>query len=183
MRRIDELILNKDERDIVSELQNQNDWLRVVDIFVFTNSPTNKITFETNEMAVKALSSGVKLFNLSIPASNIIQEEYVNLIVCYKCYAIDDHQAATCSKPKEYKICSTCAVICHTFKHCTSTTKKCVNCGGPHSTLAMSCPDRKRIIRERKKRNNDKKSYSAVTNTTGSTPVTPTLIGGRYRHN
>ena len=178
LRRIDDIIMSKEERDIIAELQEKNDWLRIADIFVFPNTPTVKLVFTTNEMAVKALSNGVKLFNLSIPPSNIAQKEYINLIACYKCYTIEDHQAATCNKPKEYKICSICAMTGHTFKQCTSNTKKCINCGGPHSTLAMSCPDRKRIIRERKRNSINQKTYSAATNPNNSNSLPSPSVGG-----
>ena len=78
LRRNDDSILRKEERDIVAELKEKNNWLRNADIFLFPNTFTLNLFFITNEMAVKALSNGVKLFNLSIPPTNIAQEECIN---------------------------------------------------------------------------------------------------------
>ena len=178
LRRVDDIILGKREADITAELHERNNWLNIVDIYKFPNSPTIKLICATNEMAVKTLEWGVKLFDLSIPAANIVQEVFVNLVTCYRCYAIKDHQALSCNKPKEYRICSVCAMTGHTFRQCTATTKKCINCGGPHSTLAMSCPERKRFIKERKKAKVNQKSYSAAANSSQSHQKTRPTVGG-----
>ena len=162
LRHVDSDILGKEKGDIIAELEEYNSWLSLVDIYVFQNAPTVKLVCSTNEMAKRVLNSGVLLFNLSIPPGNVIQEEFVYLSTCYRCYAIDDHMASSCSKPKDYKVCSVCAAKGHTFKQCTSNIKKCLNCGGPHSALAMSCPDRKQKVWDRKKCKQQQKSYASA---------------------
>ena len=34
----------------------------------------------------------------------------------------------------------------------TSPTKKCINCDGAHRTMAMACPKRKEILKEKEER-------------------------------
>ena len=63
-------------------------------------------------------------------------------------------------KSKDFKICLVCAMTGHTYKHCTSTTKKCLNCGGVHTSLAMSCPERKRRVAIKKNLLKQHKSYA-----------------------
>ena len=162
LRHVDESILDRSSNDIIVEVQQRNKWLSLVDLYIFPNSPTIKLVCSTNEMAIKALNSGVLIFNLSIPAANIVQEEFVSLISCYRCYAIEDHQASSCTKPKEFKACSVCAMSGHTYRECTSNNRKCLNCGGGHSSLAMSCPERKRKVLEKKKLMKLNKSYATA---------------------
>ena len=113
-------------------------------------------------MASKAMNTGIVLFNLVVPSANIFQDEFVNLLICYKCYALEEHTTASCTKPINYKVCSLCSQTGHTFKECQAYEKTCINCKGPHSTLAMSCPHRKRIQKEKKTKSVKKPSYSSV---------------------
>ena len=93
-------------------------------------------------------SDGVKLFNLSISSSNVVREKFVDVYHCYKCYAINDHTAKDCTKPVDYVVCSLCTATSHKYDKCGSVTNKCINCGGDHSTLAFSCPNRKQVVKE-----------------------------------
>ena len=54
-----------------------------------------------------------------------------------------------CDKDKSYKICSNCSSLGHTYGDCTSSTKKCINCNGPHHAMSPICPRRKEIIRSK----------------------------------
>ena len=40
--------------------------------------------------------------------------------------------------------------------------KKCLNCGGAHTSLAMSCPERKRKVIEKRKLLKQHKSYASI---------------------
>ena len=97
------------------------------------------ITFKHASSAKKCAESGLLAFNLSMPGSNIRQEECFNIVCCMRCYQLEDHATRECRKPKEYQICSECAQVGHIWKNCTSTAKKSVNCSGDHRTLAMKC--------------------------------------------
>ena len=161
LRNVDDLIMKRSKSEIIEEIQTRNSWLRVADSFVFPSSPTIKLTCETNEMANNALNSGILLFNMSIPPANIAQEEYIHVTVCYKCYALEDHVTASCGKPKDYKVCSLCAATDHTYRQCTSSIKACINCGGKHGALAMSCVARKELVKA-KRSTTQKHTYAAA---------------------
>ena len=100
-------------------------------------------------------------WNLSVLAANIVQKEFVSLITCYRCYAIQGHQASSCTKPKEFTACSVCAMSGHTYKECTSNYRKYLNCSGSHSSLAMSCPELLEVL-EKKKLMKLHKSYATA---------------------
>ena len=92
------------------------------------------------------------MFNLSHPARNICKEIFVEILICFKCYQLEDHPTSLCPKSKDYKICSLCASLQHTHRECTSSNRKCINCeeGTYHSTLAMSCPFRKQVSKKKR---------------------------------
>ena len=162
LRYVDDLIHQKDENDIANDLQQRNAWLSISDVYVFPKSPTIKITCATVAMANKACDSGVFIFNFFIPPNNISLEDYIHLTMCYKCYCYNDHNSSNCPKSSEYKICSLCSSTDHTYKQCSAQEKQCINCGGPHSTLAMSCPHRKKLIKEKRQKTSTK-SYATAT--------------------
>ena len=102
-------------------------------------------------MASQVLTKGLLLFNLSHPARNIWKEIFVEILICFKCYQLEDHPTSSCPKSKDYKICSLCASLEHTHREYTSINRKCINCeeGTDHSTLAMSCPFRKQLSKKK----------------------------------
>ena len=172
LRQVDENVIARDVNDISAELQECNNWLSLVDVFVFPNSPTIRLVCSSNEVATKALDSCVRLFNLSIPSSNIVQEKFVNLMTCNKCYAVEEHLASSCNRPKDYKVCSVCASTDHTFRQCNSMIKKCLNCGGEHTSLSMSCPIRKQKVNDKKRLMSQHKSYADATSAMRYTSAT-----------
>jgi ribosomal protein L40E len=144
--------------DIKNELIDHNEWLTVTDVFKFPNAKLIKITCINQEIASRSLINGLKMFHLYVPPRDIQREEYFDIPICYKCYALNDHSAKECEKPAGYTVCSTCSSADHSFKNCLSLVKCCLNCDGPHSTLAYSCPNRKEII---KKLKSNKGSYAS----------------------
>ena len=108
-----------------------------------------KIEFETVEMADKAIQHGIRLFRISVASHQITKEKYTEITYCLRCYALEQHLTKDCPKPREHKACSECASDDHTWSNCTSTTKKCLNCGGPHRTMAFKCPTRKLAVNEK----------------------------------
>ena len=103
-------------------------------------------------MASQVLTKGLLLFNLSHPAHNICKENFVKILIFFKCYQLEDHPTSSCPKSKDYKICSLCASFEHIHRECTSSNRKCINCeeGNNHSTLAMSCPFRKQVSKKKR---------------------------------
>ncbi|KAF2346903.1 hypothetical protein FHG87_022342 [Trinorchestia longiramus] len=62
---------------------------------------------------------------------------------------MEHHATEDCPNPN-LTVCSECTGN-HTYKNCTSSIKKCLNCQGDHRTMAMSCPTRKTIIKHKTK--------------------------------
>ena len=101
-------------------------------------------------MANKAIENGILAFNLKITPSQIQKERFVDLLMCFNCYALENHPTKDCPNLNSPKKCSECSGD-HDYRQCTSNTKKCLNCQGPHRTMAMSCPQRKKLIAEKTK--------------------------------
>ena len=74
-------------------------------------------------------------------------EKFVNVRICMRCYSFA-HVTKKCHKDRSYTVCSECSEGGHRFKECQNSTKKCLNCHGPHKTLALKCPERKKKIKE-----------------------------------
>ncbi len=88
---------------------------------------------------------------MRIPPHNIVQDKHHNITTCLRCYALDLHFTSNCPKNKDYKICSECNTVGHTWRDCPGGPKNCINCGGEHSTMAMSCKNRKEILTQKRK--------------------------------
>lgn len=142
----DVMIYCHSEEEIATEIMRTNNWAKVIKVTKFGKSNLLKIQFEEIKMAQKALE-GIKLFHLCISSQQIEAEKYINITTCFKCYALDAHLTKNCPKPKDYKICSECSSTEHIWKNCSTQTKKCINCGGEHRTLAMKCQKRKQLVK------------------------------------
>ena len=175
IRKVDPHIFENSDIQIKSELEKCNKWCNVNEVIKFKNSAgslvkntTNnsmKIVFASSSIAEKSLSYGLSLFSLHVPSYNIIKDKFVSLIVCFMCYAVEDHILANCPKKsvnKLYKICSKCFSEGHDFKTCKITDRDfcCVNCGGNHHAMAMVCPIRREALR--KKRTSETRKTSDV---------------------
>ena len=127
-------------------------------------------------MASQVLTKGLLLFNLSHPALSICKEIFVEILICFKCYQLEDHPTSSCPKSNDYKICSVCASLEHTHRECTSSNGKCINCeeGNDHSTLAMSCPFRKQLSKKKRQeiiQRTNSHQYSSRNQATHSHPA------------
>lgn len=153
INRLNDIIYERDLEEIKEEILLENDWLGddIESIYKFPRSNTIKLTFSQTSTAKKCTEKGLLAFHLSIPPSDIKQEEYIHITCCTKCYQLDDHQTRNCTKDKDYKICSECSELTHVWHQCQATTKTCINCGENHSTMAMRCQKRKDIIKEKRK--------------------------------
>ena len=148
VKSVDPVIYGEEVEVIAAELGNKNPWLVVKSVYRFNKSKTLKVTCSNQEMVNIALRQGVKLFQLSINPNNLAPERFVDIMVCYKCYQWNDHLARSCAKDDNYKVCSLCSSNSHTFKECKSSERKCVNCGGGHSTVSFACSVRKNIAKQ-----------------------------------
>lgn len=176
--RVDYLVYDWGETDIVEELKAKNPWAEdgIESVFKFSNSTTLKITFSQSSLANKCLQNGILAFNISIPPTEIRQETYIPIKCCMKCYHLEDHFTKECPKDREYKVCSECSMEGHLWHQCQEQTKKCINCGENHSSLAMKCIKRKEILKEKRREEKEKQNmtYAGITRS-GNNPI-PTNV-------
>lgn len=177
VRGIDSDISDWTTEQIKEDLNNRNVWASVEEVYKMRNiKHMLKIRFTDISMARKACDQGLALYHTRIPPHQTEMEEFVQITPCWVCYKYN-HTSKDCPLP-ELTFCSECADIGHTYRQCTSSEKKCLNCDGPHRTLAAICPIRKEIIknkREEKKKKKEEfeqnnKTFCAVTKMTSELP-------------
>ena len=95
----DDQILNQKEEDIKTEIEQHNGWVKVQDIFKYNSSNNIKVTFDSQHMASQVLTRGLLLFNLSHPAHNIARKIFVEILICFKCYQVENHATSPCPRP------------------------------------------------------------------------------------
>ena len=181
---LDPIIYGEDEKDIEAELIKENAWINdgIDSIFKFSKGNMMKITFNETSAARKATETGILAFSMSIPKRNIKIEDYIHITTCMRCYRLDHHTTNQCPMQKTYEICSECGESDHTWRHCKSSTKQCINCLGPHRTLANRCPERKKIRdRKIKEKRQSKTTYSQITSSTTFTSGTPNPTGNLHK--
>jgi len=99
-------------------------------------------------MVQSALLHGLMMFQLHVPSRMIRKENFRHIKTCYICYQLDDHLSSGCPRRNSnYKICSTCATVGHTWRECAAVLKKCINCDGPHSAMAAECTKRRELMK------------------------------------
>ena len=177
--RADDIIYERHIVDIGEEIQKQNSWVGdgVVDVIKFPKSKAIKITFSNTTLAQKCTEKGLKAFSISVPAHEIKQETFIPVKCCMKCYTLESHFTNECPNPGSFKICSECSEAGHVWHECPNDYKKCLNCGENHSTMALKCPKRKEIVKNKRNQINDrqKMSYAAISQTTSSENKMPSF--------
>ena len=110
-----------------------------------------KIKEYTHIMKIECASvtEGLICFFTRISPAQIKIEAYVSLQICFKCYKYEDHSTNSCPE-RDIAWCSECGGRDHKYDQCKATTKKCLNCGGPHRTMAMACTKKKSLIVSKK---------------------------------
>ncbi|KAK8395468.1 hypothetical protein O3P69_006260 [Scylla paramamosain] len=146
---LDDLIYEHSPEKIIAEVRAQHDWAVAESVFKFPHSTTIKITFKDSDMARKAISEGIHLFQIHVPGHQMRQEIYTPLLTCNRCNAVENHPTRSCPQPPDYVRCSECSIIEHSYRDCTASTKKCLSCGEEYSARAMRCPTRKEAIKRK----------------------------------
>ena len=145
IRKLDRHIGDRNSDEIKTEIETQNTWAKVAQVIKIKEyTHVIKVVFDEIKMADVAQERGMVAFNMSITPSQMEREEYINLQICFSCYKYESHETKNC-KTKEIN-CSECGVTGHTWTECKAGTKQCLNCKGPHRTLAMACPVKKRAM-------------------------------------
>ena len=163
----DENIMKNKEEHIAEEFLAENPWMSsgIDNIYKIPRTKIMKITFKDTVAPKKATEIGILGFNMCIAPHTIKIEQYIPILTCLRCYALENHPTSKCPLPKETKICSECSSEEHYWRDCKSTHKKCINCLGNHRTLANSCPKRKKIKEEKiaHMKNKEASTYSSIT--------------------
>ena len=100
IKRVDHIIYDHDVKDIKSEIETQNSWLKIRDIYKFSNSKTLKTFCESQEMAAKCVEKGLLMFNLIVTQPDVSLDNYVSLEICFRCYQWDNHKLIIVPKTK-----------------------------------------------------------------------------------
>ena len=182
LRRIDAFVGSHSPEEIKEELEAQNPWLKVREVFKIKDyTHVLKVECKELQMADKALEQGLLCYYTKIAGAQIERETYVSLQLCFKCYKYENHQTNECPEGN-IQWCSECGAHDHNYRECRSTNKQCLNCKGPHRTMAMACPVKKQIMNDKIKRQNEKResekqsTYASVARTAASAAIAETQI-------
>lgn len=154
-RKVDPYIGENSAMDIKNEINAKNEALTCKEVIKFgEHTHVFRAEFATSEMAKRACERGILAFSLKITPDNIKQEKYVELLMCFHCYQLESHISKDCPFLNQPKRCSECSGL-HSYTECErGTPQKCLNCppdspNNNHRTMAMKCPIRKKLIREK----------------------------------
>ena len=127
---------------------NYPNWKIEKVIKIPNNSKLMKLVCKSARTAEEIVNKGIVISNQKFAGRSLERETYVNITPCFRYYSYD-HIMKRCTTSSTYKICSECSKDGHRFNECTSSTKKCINCGQDHKTTAFKCPVRKEILRQK----------------------------------
>ena len=173
---VDKSIFQKEENELVLEINRCNQWLKVTKVSKFTNGFHIKIECNEVRMANLCIDNGVLMYSFSYPPRSIsIQRHKTSESnikkFCLRCYAFNDHLTANCTKPRDYTICSECSSTNHNWRNCSSSAKMCINCHGDHRTMSYQCPKVKLIQQQQSEMVKSASSYAPTPVNHRSAPV------------
>lgn len=141
---VGESITKKDPTDIPNEIEWTNNHVKVEHVYIMTNMNYIKMRFNTISSANKIKETSLRIFSFSITLRQIEFERFTAINQYMHCYEYT-HNKSRCQN-KQIKYCSECGENGHTYTECRNSNKKCLRCGGDHSTLANKCPVRQKVI-------------------------------------
>lgn len=157
-RRVDPWVGEHTDIELKNEFERVHPWVKIVEVIKFgTHTHVFKVVFRETKMAVKATEEGLLAFSVKLSPDQISREEFIDILMCFSCYKLDDHISKNCPS-RDTVICSECSAIGHKWNHCTSSVKRCINCRGNHRTMSMACPTKREIIANKKTENKNKES-------------------------
>lgn len=116
LRQLDQIIGSNTPDDIKTEMERENDWLKIEEVIKMKNyTHILKLRLEETSMVEKAKQRGILAYNMAISPSQIEQETYVHIKTCFKCFQMEDHITTDCPYT-DLKICSECSETGHTFR-------------------------------------------------------------------
>lgn len=122
--------------------------LKVTEVIKFKHyTHIFKVEFASSEMVRSADENGFFCCHMKNSGTQIQQEEYIYLHVCFKCYAYKDHLTKNCPTPDAVR-CAEYLGNCQ-YRGCNEEAKKCLKWDGYHRTMAMSCLVKKSLIKKK----------------------------------
>ena len=180
LRRVDSFVGAHSPVELKNELEAQKPWLKVREVFKIKDyTHVLKIECQELQMADKALEQGLLCFYTKIAGAQIERETYVSLQMCFKCYRYEQHQTSECPEG-DIRWCSECGAKDHTYRDCRNQRKQCLNCDGPHRTMAMACKIKKQLMNDKIKKQTEKKeserqrTFASVARTAASAAIAET---------
>jgi len=159
--KLDDMIFANSCEEIKSEIENKNQWCKLLDVFKFKKTKGIKVVFSSSIMAEKAADRGLHMFRLHVPGHVMRKDSFRSVTTCYVCYELNSHISTECPKKSSgYKICSNCSSLDHTWKSCTAEVSRCVNCHGDHNTMSSVCSMRRDAMKATPKYNRNTETYA-----------------------
>ena len=185
VKHLDYMIDSYTDEDIIESIERLNQWATVESIYrIPTTIKMLKVRFQNQQMVQVAIEKGIVILHQHIPHWNIEKELFIRLTPCRNCYQYN-HREKDCKEAKAIR-CTFCAGE-HKQHECKATQACCINCGGPHRTLAATCKVRKDLIKQKSSEIRDKnrsqsqqnqyQSYASAV-TTVNTGINATRGGG-----
>ena len=149
IRRLDAIIDEYNDEELVESLETNNEWLKLEDLYRFeTTAKIIKIRCQSITMVDKAVAEGLFITNQRVKPSQVEREIFIKITPCNNCFCYD-HTTNRCPHER-LTLCSNCGANDHRNKNCKVDIHKCLNCGGPHRTLAATCSVRKNIMKDKR---------------------------------
>ena len=162
--KVNNFILTHSIDEIIQEIENQNEGIKIVAANKISNSSFLKVSVEDTNIADKILQQGIKMFKLYTPRSSIKKQRYTEIVQCFNCFKYNHHQTRFCMEPRVTR-CTNCKGTNHTYKDCNVSINDitCHHCNQNHHTFAYSCPVRKKLVHELQKQPTGASSYANAT--------------------
>ena len=176
VKRLDSIIDEYITEEIINNIETQNDWLKVEELYKFeTTAKILKIRCQSSTAVKRALEEGLYITNQRVKPNQVEKELFIKLTPCNNCFEYT-HTTNKCPYER-ITLCTFCSSTEHRVAQCQATKAKCLNCGAQHRTLAAACPIRKRLIKERRTEIRARSRSRSRTNETASRNIQ----GGSYR--
>ena len=112
LKNVDAMIAALPVEEIAQHIAKQYKTKKIVKIP--NSSHLLKVIFQSSETADLAVKDGLTIHFQKFDKRNIEKEVFIPVVPCYRCYSYE-HQKRACPKPADYKICSNCSELGHTY--------------------------------------------------------------------
>ena len=138
---------NNDKETAIAQLQEENNYLPIVDIALLRRKPNSAPTH-----SIIVFASDAQAADQCIDVGIVINYErkevdrympQLRITQCYNCYGYG-HRASQC---RCHRKCGKCGEEDHAINDCTKEQAKCMHCDGSHPAWHYECDVRKAVSR------------------------------------